>query len=188
MRNWVDRSVDYLSRNYDSARKGQDYSVIKSTIHIGILDHTLFPDYPEFYAEHKIMNTKNYHVFSNKFMLNVLDLSQIELATEEDKQWQLDRWANLFKEKTWEGLRMLAQKDEVLREAAHSLYSINQDRNTMERIRRHEEWELYMQQIERERDEQSEKLKVQNQKVEELEQQLQEKIDYIKQLEKQLKK
>jgi len=32
----------------------------------------------------------------------VLDLSRIDLATEEDKQYQLDYWAALFKAKTWE--------------------------------------------------------------------------------------
>lgn len=43
----------------------------------------------------------------------MLDLSRIDLATEEDKQYQLDHWAALFKAKTWEELQMPAQKHEI---------------------------------------------------------------------------
>jgi predicted RNase H-like nuclease (RuvC/YqgF family) len=34
----------------------------------------------------------------------VLDLNQINLATEEDKRYQIDRWARLFKATTWDEL------------------------------------------------------------------------------------
>lgn len=32
----------------------------------------------------------------------MLDISQIELATDEDKAYKMDYWAKLFKAKTWE--------------------------------------------------------------------------------------
>ncbi len=47
-------------------------------------------------------------LYSSKFAVNVLDLSHIELATEEDKSWDLDFWAKLFKAKTWEKMKMSA--------------------------------------------------------------------------------
>ena len=40
----------------------------------------------------------------------MVDLTQIELATEEDKTYQIDYWARLFKAKTWEDLKMLASE------------------------------------------------------------------------------
>ena len=46
-------------------------------------------------------------------MLNVLSLKQIELATEEDKFWELDRWAALFSAKTWRDIKMIAKNNEV---------------------------------------------------------------------------
>lgn len=55
----------------------------------------------------------------------MVDLSQIELATEEDKAYQIDYWARLFKSKTWEDLRMFAEKNEYLQEAAQSVYVAN---------------------------------------------------------------
>lgn len=57
----------------------------------------------------------------------MVDLSQIELATEEDKAYQIDYWARLFKAKTWEDLRMFTEKNEYLQEAAQSVYVANAD-------------------------------------------------------------
>lgn len=48
------------------------------------------------------MNVKTGKIYNDKFVLNVLSLNRIELATEKDGEWGLDRWAALFKAKTWE--------------------------------------------------------------------------------------
>lgn len=49
-----------------------------------------------------MMNVKNYLVYSDKFILSVVNLNQIELATEEDEVHKIDYWARIFKAKTWE--------------------------------------------------------------------------------------
>lgn len=94
--NWPERSLTYLCRNFDHLRSGQDYLDVKPTIHIGFLDYTLFPDNPEFYATYRMMNEKNHHIYTDKFVLSVIDLRHINLATEEDKEWKIDYWAFLF--------------------------------------------------------------------------------------------
>ena len=48
------------------------------------------------------MNNNQHYIYNNNFTLNMLDLTQIELATEEDKAYKIDYWAKLFKAKTWE--------------------------------------------------------------------------------------
>ena len=73
------------------------------------------------------MNLKNHKIFSSKFKLSVVDLNHIELATDEDKAFQIDYWARLFKAKTWEELKMVAEKNEYLNEAAKSVYVANAD-------------------------------------------------------------
>lgn len=55
------------------------------------------------------------------------DLTKIDLATEEDKQYHIDRWAKLFKADTWEELRMVASEDEALYEAAKTLFYQSSD-------------------------------------------------------------
>ncbi len=108
-------------------------------IYIGILDFTPFPDIPEFYASHKLMNVKNHHIYSSKFILNVLDLTRIDIATEEDKAYRIDYWARLFKAQTWEDIKMVAEKDENLCEASESLYMLNTDDITRQKCRARQE-------------------------------------------------
>lgn len=88
--NWTERSLNYLCRSYDSLEKGENYEDTLPFIHIGFLDFTLFPEYPEFYATYKFQNIINHHVYSDNLQLRVVELNQIHLATEEDKQYGLD--------------------------------------------------------------------------------------------------
>ncbi|MCM1262978.1 MAG: Rpn family recombination-promoting nuclease/putative transposase [Butyrivibrio sp.] len=129
---WSDRSLSYLCRLFDQLDAGEPYSNVKPAYHIGILDFTLFPKYPEFYATNKMMNVKKHYIYNDKFTLNVLDLNQIELATDEDKQWKLDYWARLFKATTWEELKMLAQKDPIFQETGQIIFQKNQDKKARE--------------------------------------------------------
>ena len=124
---WDDRSVVYLARIFNNIDKGDPYYSVKPSYHVGILNFTLFPDYPEFYATNKLLNVKKHYIYNDKFTMNVLDLTQIALATDEDKQWQIDDWARLFKAGTWEELYMLAQKNDVFEETCETILKLNQD-------------------------------------------------------------
>ena len=48
-------------------------------------------------------------------------------GTEEDRHYGIDRWAKLFKTKTWEDLRMITKNNETMQKAADSLYQLNSD-------------------------------------------------------------
>ncbi len=124
---WTNRSLSYLCGIFENLKHGEDYSQVKPAYHIGILDFSPFPDYPEFYATNKMMNVKKHYIYNDNFTLNVLDLNQIELATDEDKAYQLDYWARLFRAKTWEELKMMTQNNTVFKEAGETLYKLNQN-------------------------------------------------------------
>ena len=128
-KDWAERSLVYLCRAFDETVRGGSYADIKEAIHIGILDYTLFPDYPEFYAKYQMMNTRSHHVYSDKFKLYVLDLTQIESAAEEDYENTLYQWAKLFKAETWEEIKMLAEKNEYIEEAAVTMYDVSAEEN-----------------------------------------------------------
>lgn len=125
--NWSERSLIYLCRTYDSLNKGETYANVKRAIHIGFLDFTLFPEYPEFYATHKLINEKNHHIYTDKFVLSVVDLTQIHLATDEDKAWEIDYWASFFKATTWEEIKMLASENEMINEATQTMRVLSAD-------------------------------------------------------------
>ena len=130
--NWTDRSLSYLCRSFDQLFHSQDYTETKPIIHVSFLDFTPFPDNLEFYSTHKLLNVKNYQIYSDKIVLSVVNLKHIELATEEDKASQLDHWARFFKAKTWEEIKMIAKNNEYLSEASQTLYEMNADNTIRE--------------------------------------------------------
>ena len=125
--NWTDRSLSYLCRSFDHLEEREPYTAARPVIQIGLLNFTLFPDHPEFYATYQFLNVKNYTLYSDKLRLSVLDLTHTDLATEEDKHYQIDYWASLFKSTTWEELKMLAENNEYIRQASETVYQLTQE-------------------------------------------------------------
>ena len=167
--NWTDRSLSYLCRTFDNLCRGQNYRLVKPAIHIGILDYTLFPDNPEFYATYKLLNVKNHQIFNDKFILSVLSLKQIEQATDEDKEWGLDTWARFFAAKTWSDLKMIAKNNEILTSASKTLYEYNNNWLVQERCRAREDFERNERAVQQELEEKNQIIAEQAARIKELE-------------------
>ena len=125
--NWPERSLSYACRTFDQLMRGEDYLETKPVYHIGFLDFDLKHLSPEFYATFKLLNVKNHEIYSDKFILSVVNLNQIELATEEDRKYGIDHWARLFKADTWEAIKKMAQENTYVSDAAETLLQSNQD-------------------------------------------------------------
>ena len=138
--NWPERSMLYLCRTFDNVNSGDDYLDVLPAIQIGLLDFELFEGRKEFYSSYMMMNTKTHELYSDKLKINVLELKKSKLATEEDKGWQLDKWAQFFKSKTWEEIAMLAKDLPVLNEAAETVYHISLDDKIRERCEAREDF------------------------------------------------
>ena len=147
--NWTDRSLSYLCRTFDQLYSGQSYLLALPVIHIGFLDFQLFSDYTEFYATYKLLNVKSHKVFSDKLCLRVVDLSHIDLATEEDKLFEIDRWARLFKATTWEETKMIAEGNETLMQATQALFECNTDELIRQQCYAREEYYKYQRTIDK---------------------------------------
>lgn len=83
---------------------------------------------------------ENYNVYSDKLMLGVIDLNHIELATDEDKQYNIDYWAKLFKAKTWEEIKMLSAENNYMAEAANTIFKLSSEEQIRKRCRDREEY------------------------------------------------
>lgn len=149
--NWTDRALNYTCRNFTHIQKGLDYDTAQSAIHIGFLNYTLFPEYPEFYSTYMLKNIKTHHLFSSKIRIGVVNLNQIELATDEDIKYGLDKWVALFKSKTWEELRMIANEKPELLAATKSLYKYNNEDTIRFQCYAREDYRRKMNTIERDR-------------------------------------
>ena len=139
--NWQDRSLSYLCRSFDQLYKGEGYSEAKPATHIGFLNFTVFPDVPEFHSLYKLLNVENYRVYSDKLSLHMVDLTHIELATEEDKAWKIDYWARLFTATTWEDVKMIAEKDIHMEAAAKEMYVLSADELIEQRCRARDDFQ-----------------------------------------------
>ena len=136
--NWIDRSVSYTSRCFDNLNRGETYDHVLPVTHIGFLNYTLFPESPEFHANYQLMNTKNHQIYSSKFCIGVINLTQIELATEEDKKYDVDLWARVFTATTWEEINMLAQNNEYLQETVSGVRQLTAEEKIRQRCQARE--------------------------------------------------
>ena len=71
----------------------------------------------------------------------MVDLTHIELATEEDKAWKIDYWARLFTATTWEDVKMIAEKDIHMKAAAKEMYVLSADELIEQRCRARDDFQ-----------------------------------------------
>ncbi|MCR5717076.1 MAG: Rpn family recombination-promoting nuclease/putative transposase [Lachnospiraceae bacterium] len=125
---WQDRSTYYLCRQYENLNHGESYRMTKKVYQVGFLNYTFFPEHPEFFARYTFMNDKDPHeIYNDKLAILVLELNQIELATQEDRDYKIDRWAALFRAETWEQLQQIARGDVYMEEAVRTIYRYSQE-------------------------------------------------------------
>ena len=139
--------MSYICRSYDNLNRGGKYKDAKPVIHIGFLDFSLEGAEPEFYATYKLANVKTGQIYSDNVTLCVVDLNKTELATDEDKKYGIDKWAKLFKAKTWEAVKMLAEEDVYINEASKTIYELCADFEVKKRCWEREEFEDYAERL-----------------------------------------
>lgn len=139
--NWKERSLSYLCHSFGNIYKGDDYVTAVPVIQIGFLDFDLFPDAPEFYATYMMKNMKNNMIYTDKLRMSVVELNHIELATEEDRLYDVDKWAAFFKLETWEELKAMAVTNQYMQSAADTIFELSSDENIRDLCRRRAEYE-----------------------------------------------
>lgn len=77
LKNWPERSLTYLCKNYDQLKTGENYKESKKAIQIGILDFTIdgFPQ--ELFLDYYFVNKKTNHIYGDKVSILVLQLNQL---------------------------------------------------------------------------------------------------------------
>ena len=183
---WPDRSLSYLCRSYDHLSRGQTYTTTLPVIHIGFLDYTPFPSSKEFYSEYLMINKRTGELYSDKFSLRVVNLTQIKNATEEDKHYRIDYWARLFKATTWEEVKKMAETNEYLAEASKALFMMNADDLARERCYAREDRMRYERTVSKMLEDQTQELEAQTQELAEKDKALAQMSARIAQLEAQL--
>ena len=131
---WPERSLSYLCRCFDNIESGQGYDSVKGAFHIGFLNYTLFSDAPVFFASYEIKNAVTNRLYTSKFGISVVDLTLIDMATDEDKKFHRHLWASFFRATTWEEINMIATQDKNIQLAATKLYQISEDQRIRDEL------------------------------------------------------
>ena len=139
--NWPERSLTYLCRSFDNVPKGADYKTAFPTHHIGILCFSPAGMPKQFYSHYYMMEQHSHSIYTPKFRLSILDLTQAGLATDADRQQGLDLWAAAFRATTWEEFQMLAEKDTLFKTVSDALYIVLENKDLADQIRRQWEYE-----------------------------------------------
>ena len=184
--NWPERSISYAARSFDNLNAGDDYVNVMPVHSIGFLDFTLFPEAPEFYATYQLQNVKTGQLYSSKFSIHVLELNKIELATEEDKEYGIDRWARLFKAITWEELRMISKDNSTLQQASNELYTINADEILRQQARARADAEFWERHTQAKMKKQAETIQQQGETIQQQGETIAEQNELIKKLQAQI--
>lgn len=137
--NWPERSLYYLCRAFNNLGTGAAYPDIKPAHHIGVLNFNLPHVQKQFYSHYLMINETSHEIYSDKFRLSVLNLTQTALATEHDRRSGLTRWAAAFKAATWEEYQMLAEEDSIFERVSDALYLISENREIAEQCLRRQE-------------------------------------------------
>ena len=107
--------------------RGQGYDLVAPSMQVGFLDYTLFEDHPSFYTTYRLMDTREHYPYTDKLSIGVVDLTRIDLATDEDRAYNIDKWAQLFKAETWEDIKMIAKQDVFINKAGETYFEITAD-------------------------------------------------------------
>ena len=153
-----------------------------------ILDFQLFPEHPEFFGIYRLMNEKDHYLYSDKLALGVVDLKHIELATEEDRAFQIDHWARLFKATTWEEIKMIAENNEYMTEATQALYEYNADYVIRQKCEAREEYERRQRTLHKKLSDAQEKIQEQEECLREKDSKLQEQDKLLKKQENEIER
>ena len=184
--NWPERSLQYLCRSFDQLNKGEDYLHVKPVIQVCFLNFTLFEDNREFFSTHMFTNIKNHRIYSDKLKLLVVDLTCIELATEEDKNRHTDCLAKLFKATTWEEIKMLASNNSMIENAAETIYRLSADEAIREQCEAREDYYRLQRTIQKEIDQQKSQIDEQKTQIDEQKTQIDEQKTQINRQQSQL--
>ena len=130
---WTNRTVGYACRQIaDQIHSDFDYGKLEPVIQISIMDHSLFPDHKKFFNEY-IPRDKEGYPYTDKLKFLVMDLTQIEEASQEQKDQGLVEWAKAFRANSWEEVNDIDNSG--VKEAARTMQLIMSNPTEREMIR-----------------------------------------------------
>lgn len=145
---WDKRTLSYCCRSYDQLCSGGKYEDLLPFQQVGFTKFDMFEDNNRFYDTFCMTSRDSAQIYTDNFLLSVVNLKRIDEATEQDKQYRLDKWCRLITVSTWEELKEIAKEDPYMQATAKNLYMLSSDFEIREEARRREEYYTYVHSLE----------------------------------------
>lgn len=123
------RSLYYWSRLYNELKSGEEYTELKRTVTINILDFNLFEKkkYPSYHSCFGVFDLKTGNQLTSDCELHFLELPKWNLKTVKETN-RLERWLSYFSKKTTVAeLEEIAMLDPAIRKAFRAETIFTQD-------------------------------------------------------------
>ena len=124
-----ERIVLYWSQRYSrQLKKGEEYSTLKKTVSINIVNFNLF-EKDGYVSEYALMDVETGHILTDKLGIYFFELPKVRKAAETNTNDRKREWMQLIDAESEEELDMLAQKvqTEPLKKAVYTIKHYNAD-------------------------------------------------------------
>ena len=124
-----ERIVLYWSQRYSrQLKKGEEYSTLKKTVSINIVNFNLFKK-DGYVSEYALMDVETGHILTDKLGIYFFELPKVRKAAETNTDDRKREWMQIIDAESEEELDMLAQKvqTEPLKKAVYTIKHYNAD-------------------------------------------------------------
>ncbi len=130
-----DRSMFYWSKLFTSElESGEEYSKLKETITVNILNFVLFPDRKDYHAEIVSSFRDTGEIFYDKFRIHFFELKKLSKRFSADTRREL--WLRFLNADSEEDYDMIARtNDPVMKKAVRIIYDMSEDTTIRESAR-----------------------------------------------------
>ncbi|MCD8075955.1 MAG: Rpn family recombination-promoting nuclease/putative transposase [Lachnospiraceae bacterium] len=123
---WKNRIIFYLCKMYtEQLKKGESYDNLKKCIHVSILNFKHFPDDTECYRTITLRDNKTSALYSDLLEIQILELKKLPKEKPDDDN--VVSWMRFFGGKKVEDFQTMANKNEYIEEAYHTLLELSAD-------------------------------------------------------------
>ena len=134
------RALYYWARLFSSQlHQGEDYSSLKKTISIVILDDT-YCDSDDFHTWSGLHDCRQKIVISDLIEVHFLELPKLHNLSGQDTDNDCIKWMKFFNAKTKEELIMLSEASPSIKKATNLLMSMSMDEETRQKYEEREEY------------------------------------------------
>ena len=145
---WNERLLSYGCRSFDSLKVGDSYLDAPTFHEVGFVCFDMFTDNNRFYDTFYLTNEDSSQIYSDKFVLSVVNLKRIDEATERDKLSKLDKWCRLITASSWEEAKEIAKEDPLMEATIKKLYYLDSDFEMREEAIRRRDYYNYVHSLE----------------------------------------